>query len=960
MSDTTRSQPSPQEDEPFSFENATTHEANAIHNAYNAHDTYQTPPPGTLLHNYRTQQKRKQGQKPGSSDATIADTVRTDLSSPPPHSIINANNGERGRAKAVPTLSITQEAPQNQGWHWPAPQSWPSFGQKLITNTMLAMRDFSGKFSAIATSTNVEPEPLELYHPPILSSQSTQPRAKRWQRSRAVRTAILMRHRRKRWKKARPKKGRIWAGILISLFLILVILTSSSVSYAYGYYQSQLPLLQGLANQQVEQTTHIYDRNGLLLYDLYDTSAGGGRRTPVAYKYIPQVMQDAMIAAEDPTFWTNTGIDPTGIVRAAIQYSQAGSVQSGGSTITQQLIKQLTGNTQDTISRKIPEATLAVGLTQQYPKWKILEMYFNVTPFGAQDLGIEAAVEDYFHLQPQCDQKHNCIPGIYYLNCDAGHLNLCNPAHCNTSKYCNPLLGLARASLLAGLPQNPASYDPTLGTDAKNLALMRQDYVLQQMMSKQIEAGIAPITQATITQVEAMTAKMTFSGYKHVFYHGCQYFVTWVIAQLSAQLGTSLVDGGLNIYTTIDANLEAYVERAVYRHLYQPEYQPFLGTYGPLDSQYNVKDSAVVVMAAKTGEILAMDGGANWNSTDVETGGQNNLAVDPRQPGSAMKPIIYTTAFQQGWYPGIVLPDYKTYFPNGVSGQPIANAYTPSDYHANGQAPYTNTSPTVRTATADSRNVPAIKASYYAGINNVINTARRFGINVNLDTVDSFALGTNPIPLYQMVGAYQVFADNGVRVPPHIVLEVWDNYGHLLYHFNPAHPGGVQVISPQIAYMMTSILADENARAAEFVNDHVLAMWDWTLPDGTHPEVAAKTGTSDLFKDNLTIGYTPDVVVGTWSGNANDAPMQGVIGITGAAPIWHSIIERVMGACNLDGAGIPCGNFNFHFSDRTFPQPSGLVQQCVSSANGLGFSGTNCDWMLPSDVPQQSGIVTGK
>ena len=174
-----------------------------------------------------------------------------------------------------------------------------------------------------------------------------------------------------------------------------------------------------------------------------------------------------------------------------------------------------------------------------------------------------------------------------------------------------------------------------------------------------------------------------------------------------------------------------------------------------------------------------------------------------------MKPIIYTTAFEQGWYPGIVLPDYKTYFPNGFSGQAIASAYTPSDYHTGNQPSYTNSNPDIRAATADLRNVPAIKASYYAGINNVIATARRFGITANLDSVNSFALGTNAIPLYQMVGAYQVFANNGVRVPPHIVLDIWDNYGHILYAFNPAHPGGSQVISPQIAYMMTSILADE-------------------------------------------------------------------------------------------------------------------------------------------------------
>ena len=610
MSDTntTENQQSAHEHEPSSLENG---QAYTNHEGYGTHEI--PPRPGALLRKYHKQRQQKYGSAVDEQDNTIVDGAgtasahparpRLQPTTPAQNSEPNDGEQERGRdgqeAEAFPTLVETPAVP-NQAWSWPSPQSWPSFGQKLITNTMRAVRDFSGKVAAVTGSTNIEPEPLVLYHPPVTPiSQFERPKAKRWHRSRAVRTAMLMRHRRTRWQKARPKKGRIWIGIVISFLLILVILTSSGVSYAYGYYQSQLPRLQGLANQQVEQTTHIYDRNGLLLYDLYDTRTGGGRRTPVSYKFIPQVLQDAMIAAEDPTFWTNSGIDPAGIVRAAIQYSQAGSVQSGGSTITQQLIKQLTGNAQDTLNRKIPEATLAIGLTQQYPKWKILEMYFNVSPFGAQDLGIEAAVEDYFHLLPQCDQHFNCIPGVYYLNCDAAHLKQCDPTQCATSKYCNPLLGLARASLLAGLPQNPASYDPTLGPDAKNLALARQDYVLQQMMSKQIEIGIAPITQDTIAQVETMTAHMTFTGYKHVFYHGCQYFVTWVVQQLSAQLGSTLVNGGLNIYTTIDANLEAYVERAIYRHLSQQEYQPFLGTYGPLDTQYNVKDSAVVVMAAK-------------------------------------------------------------------------------------------------------------------------------------------------------------------------------------------------------------------------------------------------------------------------------------------------------------------------------------------------------------------------
>lgn len=781
-----------------------------------------------------------------------------------------------------------------------------------------------------------------------------------------------MKHRRERWEHNRPKTKVIVSSILIALLLLLVITTSSASAYAYKYYQDQLPRLQGLANQQIDQTTRIYDRNGNLLYEAYNQQQGGGRRTPVSYNYLPEVLKDAQIAAEDKTFWTNSGVDPQGILRAATQYGQMGAVQSGGSTITQQVIKNLTGDTQQTLNRKIVEATLAIGLTQQYSKTKILEMYFNISPYGAQDLGVESAVEDYFHLSAQCDSQFNCIPGVYYLNCDASHIKQCDPAHCDTSKYCNPLLGLARASLLAGMPQSPSTYDPTFGdvdpATGQKFYLERQQYVLDQMLQQGMQVnGLGPLTQDMVNQAEALTAKMKFSPYNHAYYHGCEHFVLWVIQQLEGQLGAlTFLTGGFNVRTTIDYNLEAFVERAVQRHLDEPEYQKLIGGYGPLNVVNNVNDAAVVVMDAKTGEVLAMDGSANYNSGDPRVSGNINMATHGRQPGSAMKPIVYTTAFEQGFYPGMVLPDVKTEFPSGNFGQTVicttattpGNTYCPTDYGGG----YSNQSTSIHSATALSRNVPAIKASMYAGVSNVINMAQRLGITAvsqQQDNNTSFALGTSAIPLVQMVGAYQVFANQGVRVPPKSVLDIWDNYGHHLYHFDPAHAGGVQVISPQIAYLMTSILKDEQARAGEFLNDHDLSMWDWTLPDGTHPEVAAKTGTTDSFKDNLTIGYTPDVVVGVWAGNANDEAMNKVIGITGAAPIWHTVIERVMdgSGCNIDGADVlPCGNFNFHYSDRTFPQVGGVVNYCVSSANGLAGSG-NCDWMVDGEQPQQSGIV---
>jgi len=819
---------------------------------------------------------------------------------------------------------------------------------------MQTVRRWSGKMVA-ARGGSVDQGPLVLYRPPAPPLPA---RSEPWKRSRSTRIALQMRHRRERWEKARPNSKKIWSIAITIFLLLLVIVISSGAASAYAYYQSQLPRLQGLANKQTEQITRIYDRNGQLLYEAFDNKIG--RRTLISYNYIPGVMQDAMIAAEDPTFWDNPGIDPVGIIRAASQYASSGSIESGGSTITQQLIKNLTGDTQVTLQRKLPEAALAIGLTQQYPKWKILEMYLNVSPFGAQELGVEAAVEDYFGLKPSCDKYFTCIPAIASLDYNQ-----------TTHKH-DPLLALARASLLAGLPQNPVSYDPSLGSDHKNLALQRQDYVLNQMLAHNMHINTAlgdqtkdysPITPEIIQQVEAMSKKIQIGGY-HYFPHA-PHFVNFVVQQLEQELGVPLFLSGLNIRTTIDANLETYVENAVQRHLDQPEFQYFLTSYpyGPLNKYHNVNDSAVVVENAKTGEILAMDGSAAYNSTplvnsnDPTVSGNFNAALSPRQPGSSFKPIVYATAFQMGWYPGIVLPDQKTYFPTSYgpqSGNPELTTYHPYDYGGG----YNNKRWPIQLDIANSFNIPAIKALEFAQPANVLNMAGRLGItSIDPKSIGpSFALGTAAVSLLQMVGAYQVFADQGVRVPPQYILDIWDNYGHNLYHFDPTKPHGVQVLSQQIAYLITSMLTDEKSRSYEFAGDHVLSMWDWTLPDGTNPQVAAKTGTTDSFKDNWTLGYTPDVVVGVWSGNADDSAMDNhVVGITGAAPIWHDVIERVSGRCNDNP--FPCGNIRTFFPPQPFPVPAGVTQQSVNTVNGLAGSGYT-SWMLNNDVPQQSGLST--
>ncbi len=892
------------------------------------------------------------------------------------------------------------QSQQQPGWPQDGPGSPARQPPDFFSNAMQTMRRWSGKFAAARVPEAVDPNPLVLYRPVAPKpSRTAQPvrQARRiaWKRSHALRVSMQMRRRRARLQQSRPTGKKILTISLSVFAVLLIVLVSSGVAYSYSYYQSQYPNVEGVANQQIEQSTRIYDRNGKLLYTAYDGKFGRG--TPVSYYEVPGVLQDAMIAAEDHTFWSNTGIDPQGILRAAGQYASSGSVQSGGSTITQQVIKNLTHDDQVTLQRKISEATLAIGLTQQYPKWKILEMYFNVSPFGAQELGVEAAAEDYFGLHRQCNASFNCTPGIAFLDRD---LSACkNPNDLNTCKS-NPLLALARASLLAGMPQNPPGYDPTVQGN-RAAALARQDYVLNEMLGLNMginlglgdqvkDSGLGVITPAVIQQVEALTQKMRFTGFKYIKLD--PHFVDWIIPQIENALGNGdpqlgahlFLTGGFNIRTTIDSNLENFIENDVRHHLRDPEYQIFLGDDGPLNTVHNVNDSAVVVEEAKTGEILAMDGSADYNDTnDPLVAGEVNVATSLRAPGSAFKPIVYATGFQMGWYPGIVLPDKETYFYTGSQSQDVNASvngvdatYHPYDYGKT----WHNLNANLLTDIANSFNIPAIKALEYTGIENVLQMARRFGItDIDQDAVNysnaydaqyhtnrrftteqilgpSFALGSYDVSLLQMVGAYQVFADQGKHIPPQYVLDIWDNYGNHIYSYDPKHPPAVQVISPQIAFLMSSMLSNNDARAIEFAPDMVLTTSDWD-----NRPVAAKTGTSEGFQDNLTLGYTPDIVVGTWSGNANGALMVNTVGISGAAPIWHDALEYASGKCFTKG--IFPGNWS-SCNDMSYPAdafvpPTGVIQQSVNTFNGLLGNGY-VTYMLNSDVPMQSGLTSSK
>ena len=339
------------------------------------------------------------------------------------------------------------------------------------------------------------------------------------------------------------------------------------------------------------------------------------------------------------------------------------------------------------------------------------------------------------------------------------------------------------------------------------------------------------------------------------------------------------------------------------------------------------------------GEILAMNGSANFTDTGTRVDGNYNAALALRQPGSSIKPIVYATAFDMGWYPAMILQDHQTIYPTPVSN----GYYTPPNYDGKF---HTGFPMTIRNAIANSFNIPAVDTIEFAGIQNVLNTAARFGLTGKGEMASrdartlgpSIALGTAEVSLLHLTGAYATFANRGVHVPPTSVLEITNNLGHPLYIYNAAHPQGVQAIREDVAFLMSSILADKASRYHEFGPGNPLEL---------DRPAAAKTGTTDSFKDNWTVGYTPYLTVGVWAGNSDGSKMNKVIGITGAGPIWHDVMEYV--------------SQYYNYPPDDFIKPADVQTGTVSAYTGLlphPGEPTVTDWFIDGTMPTIQGPYT--
>jgi penicillin-binding protein 1C len=677
------------------------------------------------------------------------------------------------------------------------------------------------------------------------------------------------------------KASRNWGGcflrmVVLGLFSVAVVGIIAGAIMLFQYNRiikaEDWPDVGQLYQRSSQfETTRILDRNGNLLYEIMDPSAG--RRTYVSLDQISPYLVAATLATEDKEFYTHPGFDPIAIVRAFWQNWRTGETVSGASTITQQLAKTLflssEERAQGSYSRKVKEALLAAELTRLYSKDEILELYLNEIYYGNFAYGIEAASQTYFGV----------------------------PAK---------KLTLAQASFLAGLPQLPGIYDIYTNREA---TLQRHQDVLLLMFQASQEQGCIYVSnnpkKICIEAEAAVKAAQEIEKYEfnspdiNIRFPHWVYFVRGLLeAQYDPQ---TIYRSGFTVYTTLDPGLQDMAQQAV---------QEQVNTL----ADRHVTNGALVAIRPATGEILAMVGSADFYDESID--GQVNMATSPRQPGSSIKPLTYLAAFEKGWTPATLLWDVYTEFPPSGDPDDPRSPYIPVNYDERYHGPVT-----VRSALANSYNIPAVKTLQYVGIYNnpgtqgedgLVAFAQRLGVtSLRRDDYGlSLTLGGGEIPLLEMTGAYAVMANGGRRIPPVAITRIEDYQGNLVYQYDP--PAGEQVIRPEHAYLISSILSDNQARIPAFGQNSVL-----NLPF----QVAVKTGTTNDYRDNWTIGYTPDVVVGTWVGNADYTPMQGTSGLTGAAPIWASFMQTAIQQLT-GGAPTP------------FAKPDGVVERIICAISG--------------------------
>ena len=600
-------------------------------------------------------------------------------------------------------------------------------------------------------------------------------------------------------------------------------------------------------------STRIFDRHGTLLYEILPPEQG--RNTVITLEELPPRCAEAFIAIEDANYWSHPGVDPQGILRALWINLRGGEVLAGGSTITQQTARLLLLDPQQqaerSLRRKLREMVLAIQLQNATSKEHVLALYLNQVYFGNLAYGIEAAARTYFHKS-----AHD--------------------------------LSLAECSLLAGIVQNGAFYDPLNNYEG---ARARQRVALRRMS----EEGY--ITPAEAQMLEADDLQIGSTPFPIEAPH----FVMAVWKQLERRFPDQLYGGGLDVITTLDLNWQRSAERIARQQLAALNDPANPRRRAPAEAE----NAAVIALHPFTGEVLTMLGSPDYFNEAID--GAVNATLALRQPGSTLKPFTYALAMdpsrEHPYTAATMLFDVHTPF---VTRR--LESYAPANYGLAEHGPVS-----LREALASSYNIPAVAALDYAGLGPFKQFMADLGLEelASNDRVDlSITLGGGEVRLLDLAAAYAAFPNGGYRITPTLLLEVKERAsGADLYRWE-APPLEQRVLDERVAYLISDILSDNEARIPSFGRNSALQVGR---------PAAAKTGTTTDFRDNWVVGYTPDLVIGVWVGNADNAPMVDVSGITGAGPIYHLFLRDVL-------KDVP---------RRAFVEPPGIVRREVCAISGL-------------------------
>ncbi|MDP3991162.1 MAG: PBP1A family penicillin-binding protein [Candidatus Nealsonbacteria bacterium] len=609
-------------------------------------------------------------------------------------------------------------------------------------------------------------------------------------------------------------------------------------SLLFIYYAKDLPRPEFFTERPFVLPTKIYDRSGeTLLYQIYDEE----KRTIVSLDKVPNSLKQAVLATEDSNFYSHFGLDLGGIFRSIVNNIKIGKPIYGGSTLSQQLIRSSFLTMDKTMQRKTKEIILTFELERRYSKDRILEFYLNQVPFGSNAYGVEAASQTFFE-KPVSE------------------------------------ISLAESALLASLIQAPSRLSP-YGSYIEDL-LARKNYVLDRMAEENY-----------ISKEEAVQAQeqdLEFAKVRQPI--KAPHFVLYVKKYLEEKYSDYfLKQKGLKVYTTLDWTLQTEAEKIVKEGV-------------KANKAYDANNASLVAINPQTGEILTMVGSADWNEAESFpegcTGSKEGCLFDPkfniatlgeRQPGSAFKPLAYAQIFKNGLTPKTVLWDVKTEFNPNCASTAIEekdeygmDCYHPENYSGTFRGPIN-----LRNALAQSINLPAVKVLYLAGVKDTIDLAKSLGITTLTQPLSwyglSLVLGGGEVKLLDITSAYGVFAARGLRVPPVAVLKIEDSEGNIIEENKKTQK---RVLEPKVADLINSVLSDNAARAPMFGLYSVLS-----LPGH---QVAAKTGTTQEYKDAWTIGYSTSLAVGVWAGNNNNTSMQKKPGVVLAGVMWNQFMKKAL------------------------------------------------------------------